>query len=147
MQQANAKWHACDVSCVISESLMYKHVSRHKSFVAWTLLESVLRHQCSSVSLEERRLRLVLGRPFGVSLMTLLLRLVEVVAPPASSFTAASLFEVGWPASSPSGLSTPSASPSTPVTGKSQLFFQLRQSISVCEVGCPVDIPFACDSI
>ena len=145
MQQANAKWYACGVSCVISESLRYIHVTRHKSFVAWTLLESVLRHQCSSVSLDERRFRLVLGRPFGVSLMTLLLRLVEVVAPPASSFSAASLVVVGWSASTPSRWATPSASSST--QGTSQTFFQLRQSISVCEVGCPVDIPFAFDSI
>ena len=48
----------------------------------------------TSVSLKERRFRLELGRPFGVSL-TLLFRLVEVVAPPASSFAAASVVVAG----------------------------------------------------
>ena len=131
----------------IGKSYLYTCNKTQVKFVAWTLFESTLRHQCSSVSLEERRFRFDLGRPFGVFLMTLLLRLVEVVAPPASSFAAASLVVVGWSASAPSRLSTPSASSSTPVTGKSRLFFQLRQSISICEVGCPVDIPFAFDSI
>ena len=62
----------------------------------------------TSVSLKERRFCLELGRPFGVS-FTLLFRLVEVVAPPASSFAEASVVVAGRSASSPSRLSTPSA--------------------------------------
>ena len=127
----------------IGKSYLYTCNKTQVKFVAWTLWKV---HWDINVRLCPW-FRFDLGRPFGVSLMTLLLRLLKVVAPPAASFAAASVVVAGVSASSPSRLSTPSASPSTPVTGNSQLFFQLRQSISICEVGCPVGSTFAFGSI